>query len=115
MRAFETSCTTSSVRVQWRVTPGKVLLIVLKVGSGSVPTSMRMMVAMVAAIMQCAHGYSGWMGVTISGNHPGSRSVAALSSRSPLRMAVMGRQKLKKYLASKTAISVSFNAAVTAA
>jgi len=32
-------------------------------------------------------GVLGWMGVTIKGAQPESRSVAELSSRSPLRMA----------------------------
>ena len=36
--------------------------------------------------------YSGCTGVTIRGAHSASRSVASLSSRSPLRIAVTGRQ-----------------------
>jgi hypothetical protein len=45
------------------------------------------------ARMLCALGYSGCIGLSISGVHPGSTSVAGLSSRSPLRIAVTGRQK----------------------
>ena len=57
--------------------------------------------------MQWAHGYSGCIGVSMNGVQPGSRSVALLPSRSPLRMAVTGRQRLYVYLASNTAISPS--------
>jgi hypothetical protein len=34
------------------------------------------------------------MGVSMNGVHDGSRSVASLPSMSPLRIAVIGRQKL---------------------
>src|SRR5712691_12472398 len=51
-------------------------------------------VPIVADTMQCAHGYSGCIGVSIKGNHAASRSVASFPSLSPLRMAVTGRQKL---------------------
>jgi hypothetical protein len=43
-------------------------------------------------MMQWAHGYSGCIGVLSIGCHVASRSVAGLSSLSPLRIAVMGRQ-----------------------
>jgi len=57
--------------------------------------------------MQWAHGYSGCIGVSMNGAQLASRSVASLPSRSPLRMAVIGRQKLYVYLASNTATSAS--------
>ena len=40
-----------------------------------------------------AQGYSGCMGVSMNGTQDSSRSVASFPSRSPLRMAVRGRQK----------------------
>jgi len=43
-------------------------------------------------LTQCAHGYWGCIGVLSAGCQVGSRSVAALPSRSALRMAVTGRQ-----------------------
>src|SRR5262245_14583191 len=49
-------------------------------------------------------GYSGKLGVLISGCQSGSTSVDGLSSWSPSRIAVIGRQKLKKYLLSQQAI-----------
>ena len=47
-------------------------------------------------------GYSGCIGVAFSGTHPASRSVASLSSMSPLRIAVIGRQKLYVNFASQS-------------
>jgi hypothetical protein len=49
--------------------------------------------AVVAARMAACDGYSGCIGVALSGVQPGSRSVASLPSRSPLRTAVTGRQR----------------------
>src|SRR5260370_36214896 len=115
MRASDTSCSRSSVRVHRRVTPGAVLLVVLKVGKTPLPFSMRITVAMIAAIRQCAHGYSGWTGATIIGTHSGSRSVAALSSRSPLRMAGIRLHNWEWYLGPKTGISPSLMPAGTGA
>jgi hypothetical protein len=43
----------------------------------------------------------------MNGSYAGSRSVAPLPSKSALRIAVTGGQKLYVYLASKTAISAS--------
>jgi hypothetical protein len=68
-------------------------LVVLKVGIGPEPISARKTVPTAPETIQWAHGYSGCMGVSINGVHEGSRSVASLSSISPLRIAVMGRQK----------------------
>src|SRR6516162_5291625 len=66
MRAMDTSCTTASVLVQRRVTPGAVLLVVLRLSAELPPASARSTVAMVAASMQCAHGYSGCIRVAIT-------------------------------------------------
>ena len=50
--------------------------------------------AITAASIAACEGYSGCIGVALSGVHVASRSVASLSSRSPLRIAFTGRQKL---------------------
>src|SRR5687768_4285533 len=67
-----------------------------------------------AATTACAELYSGNGGVTLSGVHVGSAIVASLPSVSPLRMAVMGRQRLYvnfafhgEMIASANAICVS--------
>ena len=57
--------------------------------------------------MQCAHGYSGCIGVLSIGCHVASRSVAELPSISPLRIAVIGRQNSYLYFASSTAMMQS--------
>src|SRR5215470_11556578 len=66
-------------------------------------------------VMQCAHGYSGCIGVSPSGTHDASRGVAALPVMSALRIAVSGRQKLYAYLASITAMIASLPAMATRA
>src|SRR5436190_8937438 len=58
-------------------------------------------------VMQCAQGYSGCIGVSPSGSQPGSRGVRGLPLWSAFRMAVTGRQKLKAYFASNTAMNAS--------
>src|SRR6478672_9243424 len=47
--------------------------------------------------------YDGWLGVLRYGAQVGSGAVASLPSVSAARIAVIGRQKLKVYLASQTA------------
>src|SRR5205085_10368138 len=64
---------------------------------------------------QCAQGYSGCIGVSAIGCQAASRSVDGFSSISPLRIAVIGRQKSYWYLASKTATPASAAATVTTA
>ena len=80
--------------VQLRVAPFAVSLVVVKVGMGPAPISACSTVPTALETMQCAHGYSGCIGVSMNGIQPGSRSVASLPSMSPLRIAVTGRQKL---------------------
>ena len=80
--------------VQRWVTPGAIGLVTGISGMSSVPNVVLMTPAMLPLRMQCAHGYSGCIGVLSIGCQVASRSVAGLSSTSPLRMAVMGRQKL---------------------
>ena len=60
-----------------------------------------------AALDACAHGYSGCSGVSTRGSQSGIRVTAALPCASPLRIAVIGRQRLNAYLASKTAMYAS--------
>ena len=61
---------------------------------GASPTSLLSTAAVEAAKVQWAQGYSGWLGVAISGSQPGSSAVASLPSSEALRIAVIGRQKL---------------------
>lgn len=69
-------------------------LVVLSMGSGRSRSCALTTVATVAARMQCAQGYSGCNGVSISGAQMASRSVLSWPSTSPLRMAVTGRHRL---------------------
>src|SRR6185295_3863388 len=103
MRATATSFVKSSTLVHVRTAPPAVELAELSRGVGPEPISAASTAPRVADTMQWAHGYSGCIGVSMNGVQPGSRSVASLPSRSPLRMAVTGRQRLYVYLASKTA------------
>src|SRR5262249_18422797 len=100
-------CAKSSTLFHVRIAPAAVWLSELKVGTGPLPSSAWSTAPSDADTMQWAHGYSGCIGVSMNGVQLGSRSVASLPSVSPLRMAVIGRQKLYVYLASKTAVSAS--------
>ena len=79
--------------VQLRAAPLTVELVVVRVGIAPFPISARRTVPTVAQD-EVRHGYSGCIGVSMKGAHDGSRSVASLPSRSALRIAVTGRQKL---------------------
>ena len=61
-------------------------------GIGALPTSAFSTAPTAAARMAWPLGYSGCIGVSISGVQPGSATVASLPSMSPLRIAVTGRQ-----------------------
>src|SRR5260370_1076292 len=74
--------------------PGAVALVTAMWGMSTVPNSGLIIPATVPLRMQCAHGYSGCIGVLSIGCQVASRSVAGLLSISPLRIAVIGRQKL---------------------
>src|SRR5258706_3830702 len=95
-------------------TPGAVELVIVN-GWGPVPNSDSNTALTVLEVIQCPQGYSGCNGVSISGSQPGSRVVASLPSMSPLRIAVIGRQKLKLYFASKSAILEASTANSTSA
>src|SRR6266513_4215042 len=99
MRASATSRVKSPTLVQLRTAPPAVGLAELSFGIGPPPNSASSTAPSDADTMQCAHGYSGCIGVSMNGVQPASRSVASLPSW-PLRIAVTGRQKLYWYLAS---------------
>src|SRR5947209_15153988 len=115
MRAFATSSVYAVMLVQRWVTPGAVALVVAISGTSTVPSAALTTPATAPLRMQCAHGYSGCIGVLSIGCHAASRSVAELPSISPLRIAVIGRQNAYLYLASMTAIVASASAAVITA
>src|SRR5512134_46597 len=102
MRAIATSCVNSPTVFHVRTAPPAVELDEPSLGVGPVPISACSTAPSDADKMQCAHGYSGCIGVSMKGVQPESRA-----SPSALRMAVIGLQKLKAYFASKTAISAS--------
>src|SRR6516164_8164080 len=85
--------------VQRWVTPGAVALVMLTSGISGVPSTPSTAAARAPLMVQCAHGYSGCIGVLSNGCQIASRSVAALSSMSPLRIAVTGRQNSYVYFA----------------
>src|SRR5215813_9759752 len=99
MRATETSSVYALAVVHRRTTPGAAELVIVTSGSCG-PTSASTTAAMAAEVMQWAHGYSGWSGVSMSGSQSGIGAIVPL----PLRITVMGRQKLNAYFASKTAM-----------
>src|SRR5215469_18942333 len=107
MRAFATSSVKVVILVQRWVTPGAVALIIAISGISSAPSAALTTPATLPLRMQWAHGYSGCIGVLSIGCQVASRSVAALPSISPFRIAVIGRQNSYLYLASKTAIIAS--------
>src|SRR5262249_15367236 len=107
MRATATSWVNSPTLDQVRTAPPAVELAELSLGDARPPSSASSTAPSDADTMQWAHGYSGCIGVSMNGVQLGSRWVAWLPSRSPLRMAVIGRQRLYVYLASKTATSPS--------
>jgi len=67
MRATDTSSTRSSGRDHCRLTPGEVLLTVLKVGKAALAASARSITTISDAYIQFAQGYSGFNGVVIGG------------------------------------------------
>src|SRR5437588_9369865 len=101
--------------VQRCVTPGAVGLVIAISGMSTVPSTALITPATVPLWMQCEQGYSGCIGVLAIGCHVASRSVAGLPSISPLRIAVIGRQKWYLYFASRTAMSESSSATVASA
>ena len=74
--------------------PEAVAAPLLPQGLRPIPRAPSITAATAALVMQCAHGYSGCIGVSPRGSQEGSRGVALLPVRSVLRIAVTGRQKL---------------------
>src|SRR6476469_10247014 len=89
--------------------PGAVALVIVT-GVMSSPSTPRSTAETAADEMQCAHGYSGCIGVSPSGRHEASRGVELLLVWSAFRIAVTGRHRLYVYLASNTAMYASFPA-----
>src|SRR3979411_2823534 len=99
MRAFAISSVKAVMLVQRWVTPGVAGLVSATSGM-STPSSTALTTAATLPLwMQCEQGYSGCIGVLAIGCQVASLSVAGLPSISPLRIAVIGRQKLSWYLA----------------
>src|SRR5215510_2470364 len=69
MRATATSATNSSALFQVRTAPPAVELDELSTGVGPLPISAASTAASDADTMQCAHGYSGCIGVSMNGVH----------------------------------------------
>src|SRR6187551_1100014 len=103
------------MRVQRCTTPGTAALVIEMAGISPVPSKASSTAPTAADEMQCAHGYSGWSGVSSSGSHNGAASVASLPSMSARRIAVMGRQKAYSYFASNTATNESMAATLASA
>src|SRR5262249_29655946 len=85
------------------VTPGRSGVVEVKAMS-SVPKNPARAVAAAAPYALCPDEYDGCAGVASSGVQVGSAAVAGLPSVSAARMAVTGRQKLYRYLASQVAM-----------
>src|SRR5262245_7847974 len=103
------------MRVQRCTTPGTAALVIAMTGTSPAPSSASSTAPTAADEMQCAHGYSGCSGVSSSGIHPVSASVASLPSISARRIAVIGRQKAYSYFASNTATNESMAATFASA
>src|SRR5262244_906385 len=95
MRASFTSSTRSGTLFHVRVTPPAVGLGVERVGIGLPPISASITAPNALADTQWAHGYSGCIGVVMSGVQPVSCMRAGLPP--PLRIAVIGRQNWYVY------------------
>src|SRR5436305_2254050 len=107
MRALAISSANAFMLVQRCVTPGAVGLVIAISGTSVLPSAASTTDATVPLRMQCAHGYSGCIGVLSIGCQLASRAVAGLPSISPLRIAVIGRQNSYLYFASNTATKAS--------
>src|SRR2546428_13658638 len=99
MRATATSCTKSPRLVQVRTAPPAVELAELSFGTGPLPISAWRTAPSDPDTMQWAHGYSGCIGVAVNGGPAGSRAVAALPSKAPCAMGVLGRTRMEGELA----------------
>ena len=110
MRASITSSTPSLSDDQWRSKPGLVGLVATIGVSRWSPNNSARTVAIALLLVECPETYSGCCGVGNSGVHVGSATVWTLLSTSPLRIAVIGRQKFTEYFACQQAMLASADA-----
>src|SRR4051812_28001835 len=92
-----------------RVTPGKSSDVVVN-GMSSEPKNSASTAAAAPLKVLCPETHSGNGGVTSKGVHEPSATVSGFPSVSALRMAVIGRQKLYRYLQSQATIPASARA-----
>src|SRR5687767_13125913 len=109
MRLIPASRAASEKDEKLRETPGRSSEKVVKATS-SVPKNAARTAAPAALNVLWPDVYSGNGGVTRSGVHSASFTVSSRGSRSPLRIAVIGRQKWKVYLQSQDTIAASASA-----
>src|SRR5712692_2533359 len=104
MRTSACSWASCAMLVNCRVRRGSARSLTVKV-TGPVPNTDSRMPAPTPPTMAAAAGYSGCIGLAFNDVQPASLSVASLPSRSPLRIAVTGRQRLYRNLASQSAMN----------
>src|SRR5687767_11579203 len=109
MRLIPASSAASEKDEKLRATPGRSSEKVVNATS-SRPKNAARTVAPAALNVLCPEVYSGNGGVASSGVHPASFAVSSRESRSPLRIAVIGRQKWNAYLQSHERIAASASA-----
>src|SRR2546425_5547217 len=108
MRLIPASCAAALKEEKLRTTPGISSDSVVK---GMSPPKRAASTAAAAPLkVLCPDVYSGNGGVTSSGVQPASFSVSTGGSRSPLRIAVTGRQNSNLYLQSQEMIAASASA-----
>src|ERR1700704_815010 len=115
MRATFTSSMKSATLAHSRTTPLAVGLVDESFGAGFPASSAFSTAPSAPERTQCAHGYSGCIGVLMKGDQPRSAETLVLPAMWSLRNAVTGRRKLYAYFASKIAINASSAAIVAAA
>src|SRR6266403_5665072 len=104
-RASAISAVASEKLGNERVVPGRTSEVRLK--SAFSPNAAARMKAAAPLIEEWADGYSGCAGVPVRESSHGSHSGSASAGVRPARIAVIGRQKTKRYLLSQHAISAS--------
>src|SRR5262245_63249850 len=107
MRAIFTSSMKSPMLFHWRTMPSAVGLLDDSVGTGPLPSSAASTAPIAPDETQCAHGYSGCIGVAMNGDHPRSAGTLVAPATCSLRIAVAGGQELWVYFAWRTGISAS--------
>src|SRR6266478_8428749 len=95
----------ASEKLEYVRVPGRISDVRLK--SVFSPNAAARMKAAAPLIEEWADGYSGCAGVPVKESNHGSHSGSASAGVRPARIAVIGRQKTKRYLLSQHAISAS--------